>query len=222
MGIIIKARTKLILQVLGTILGIFAIFGQLYLSIDNVHTDPRSYLSALIRYFSYMTIWTNILVTLSFFYPLLAPGTKLARFFNRPIVQTGLLLYIAIVSLVYHFFLSSAFNPTGLQYAVDVMLHYIVPFLYIFYWILYAKRGYLHYRNSIVWLTYPVIYVIYILTRGAITNSYPYPFLNVEKLGYSQVGANMLGLTLAYLVLGYFIVLLDKAIFNIRFRNKYD
>lgn len=216
----INLRIKILFQVLGTILGCFALCVQLYLIFNNVHPDGRSYLSALVRYFSFMTIWTNILVTLSFICPLIAPQSKPARFFTKPVVQTGLLLYITIVGLVYHFFLSAVRNPSPFQYSVDIMLHYVVPVLYILYWMMYAKKGALHYMNIVVWLIYPIVYVLCILTRGALTKSYPYPFLNVEKLGYEKVGVNMIGLTLAYLILGCLILLIDKLIFHIYFKNK--
>ncbi len=216
----INRRMKMLFQVMGTIFGTFAVCGQLTLAVNNVSPNGESYLSALIRFFSYMTIWTNILVTLSFLYPLIAPHSKLGRAFTRPVVQTGLLLYISIVGLVYHFFLSIIWSPPGLQYIVDMMLHYVVPVLYILYWMLYAKKGALQYMNIIIWLIYPMIYIIYTLTRGAFTNTYPYPFLNVGQLGYEKVGFNMLGLSLAYLILGCIIILIDKVLFNLSLKYK--
>lgn len=220
MAAIINLRIKFLLQILGTIFGGFAVCGQLYLVVTNVPPTAGSYLSAVVRFFSYMTIWTNILVTLSFLYPLISPDSKAARFFTRPVVQTGLLLYICIVGLVYHFFLSIMWKPVGLQYFVDILLHYVVPVLYFLYWMLYAKKGALHYMNVMVWLIYPIIYIVYILTRGALTNTYPYPFLNVSKLGIGKVGVNMLGLTMLYVILGALIILVDKLIYRLYFKNK--
>ena len=36
-------------------------------------------------------------------------------------------------------------------------------------------------------LVYPIAWVVYSLVRGAIVDWYPYPFLDVETLGYAEV-----------------------------------
>ncbi len=63
-----------------------------------------------------------------------------------------------------------------------------------------------------VWQFFPIIYFIYILLRGAITNIYPYPFLDVAKLGYDQVILNALGLMAAQFALGLVVAAIDHAL----------
>lgn len=63
-----------------------------------------------------------------------------------------------------------------------------------------------------VWQFFPIIYFIYILLRGAITNIYPYPFLDVARLGYDQVVLNALGLMAAQLALGLVVAAIDHAL----------
>jgi hypothetical protein len=46
----------------------------------------------------------------------------------------------------------------------------------------------------LIWLIFPILYFLYILLRGAISNAYPYPFLDVGKLGYDQAIVNALGM----------------------------
>jgi hypothetical protein len=77
----------------------FAILLQYYLTI----TKPGApLLEATVRYFSFFTILTNILVALALTLPWLSPGSSLGQFFTRPSVRTAILTYIIIVAVIYH------------------------------------------------------------------------------------------------------------------------
>ena len=133
-------NSKLVYQIIAVLVGWFALILQLYLIIKRVPESEQTYLSEIIRFFSYMTIWTNILVTLTFTVPLIAKTSRLSQFLSRPIVQTATMLYITVVGIAYHFLLANIWAPTGLQKVADVSLHYIVPALYIVYWFLFVKK----------------------------------------------------------------------------------
>jgi hypothetical protein len=199
-------------MIFGALVGSFALILQLYLIIKNVPQSGKSYFSEVIRYFSFMTIWTNILVTLSFAIPLVAKNSKLNRFLSKPIVQTGTLLYITIVLIVYHFLLAQTWSPKGWQKIADVTLHYVVPILYIVYWFLFIQKGNQLWSNAFKWLIYPLVYVVYAMLRGAVVNEYPYPFIDVTAHGYGVVLKNIAMLSAAYYVAGLLVVALDKAL----------
>jgi hypothetical protein len=199
-------------MLIGTLAGSFALILQLYLIIKNVPQSGKSYLSESIRYISFMTIWTNILVTLSFALPLVAKNSGLNKFLSRPILQTGTLLYITIVLIVYHFLLAQTWSPKGWQKIADVTLHYVVPTLYIVYWFLFIQKGNQQWNSAYKWLIYPLVYVVYAMLRGAIVNEYPYPFIDVTTHGYGVVLKNIAMLSAAYYVAGLLVVTLDKAL----------
>lgn len=201
---------KPFLQAAGAFTGCFAIGAQWFLVIENAEQQSLSYFAELIRFLSYMTIWTNILVTLGFLCPLLFPASGLSKFLQSPLVQGGLALYIFVVALVYHFFLAQIWEPAGLQYIADVLLHYMVPFLYLLFWACFAPKGYLKLTSALIWLVYPLVYATYALVRGAVTGGYPYPFIDVAQLGYGLVLRNVFLLGLAYLLLGGLVVAADK------------
>ena len=134
-------NVKSFYQITAALSGCFALVLQLYLIIKRVPVTGKTYSSEIIRYFSYMTIWTNILVTLTFAIPLIAKNSRLAKFLSSPLMQTGTMLFITIVGLVYHFLLAHIWSPTGLQKVADVSLHYIVPVLYIIYWIFFIHEN---------------------------------------------------------------------------------
>ena len=111
-----------------------AVFLQFYLQIANRTTAVSE---AVIRYFSYFTILTNLLVAVCFS-SLLLKESKAERFFKQPTVITAVTVYILIVGLVYNLILRSQWNPQGLQLLADYMLHSITPLFALFYWIIYV------------------------------------------------------------------------------------
>lgn len=214
MSLLKNQNLKLTYQVLAALFGSFALILQLYLIIKNTPASGKTYISEIVRYFSYMTIWTNILVTLSFAVPLIAKNSKLGKFLSSPFMETGTMLFITFVGIAYHFLLANIWSPTGLQKVADVSLHYVVAILYIIYWIFFIKKGGQQYSNSVKWMLYPLVYCIYALIRGAIVHEYPYHFIDVTALGYGTVIKNSLFLAVGYLLGGLLLILIDKGIAN--------
>lgn len=202
-------------RVLGTGIGVFGLLVQYYLMmkpVDNI----SFFLGETIRYFSFMTIWSNIVVTATFFIPLVLPGSKPGKFLQRPSTEAAVAVYIFIVMLVYHFFLAQVWEPQGWQKVVDITLHYITPGVYILFWILLCSKEGLRYADTVKWLVYPAAYVVYSLIRGLITNQYPYYFADVSKLGWSLAMRNMLLVIVAYWLVGMILVMLTRLIPPIR------
>ncbi len=202
---------KKLISVLGFIVGCFALTLQLYLILVNAHHDQTSYISETIRFFSYMTIWSNILVALCYA-SITFSTVKLLSFFSKPSVQAATFIYILVVGVAYHFLLANIWNPTGLQYLADVLLHYGVPILYVLFWILLAEKKSLAYSTAFNWLIFPFFYFLYSLFRGMITETYPYPFVDVNELGYVTVLQTSLVLLLVYLGLGLLAVWISRVL----------
>ena len=140
MSLIKNQNLKLLYQLLAGLFGCFALVLQLYLIIKNVPASGKTYLFETVRFFSYMTIWTNILVTLTFLVPLFAKDSRLGKFLSSPFMETGTMLYISVVGVAYHFLLANVWAPKGWQKVADVSLHYVVPIIYIIYWFLFVKK----------------------------------------------------------------------------------
>lgn len=191
----------------GAIIGWLAVIAQFYLIIvHRTATLPET----VVRFFSYFTILTNILVALSFTALLLRPGSQWRAFFSRPDVQTALAVYIAIVGLVYNLVLRATWNPEGLQRIVDELLHSAVPLLYVLFWFIYVSRHALEWKQVPYWLIYPFIYFVYVLSRGALSGFYPYPFINVKEHGYGPVLLNSLYIMCAFLLFSLLFVFIGK------------
>ena len=156
-----------------------------------------------------------MLVAMAYLVPLLFPDSGFGIFFSKPAVQSAILVYILIVGAAYHFLLAKQWYPEGLWLLADNLLHYVVPVLYLIYWIIFSDKGNQKAINCIRWLCYPLVYIIYILIRGDIGGIYPYYFLNVSKLGFETVLKNIFFLMIAYIVMGLIIIYFDKLLFKI-------
>lgn len=194
---------KNVLLVLLMVLGWFAIGAQFYLMINNrIVSIPQS----IVRFFSYFTILTNLTIVICATTLLFFSKTFLGKFFNTTSTQTALTVYIIIVGIVYNLILRFLWQPQGLQYPVDEILHTVIPILFLFFWFFCVQKERLKYSQAFFWLIYPFTYLIYTLIHGAISDFYPYPFVDVSQLGYWRVVVNSCGLVLAFLGLSFFLI----------------
>ena len=190
-----------------SVIGWFAVLMQLYLIIINrVASLPET----IVRFFSFFTIQTNILVAICFTCLWLMPKSKWGLFFSNANNTTAITLYIMIVGLVYNVILRFLWAPIGSQKIVDELLHLVVPVLVLIFWIVFVSKKKLEYNTILSWLIFPSLYLAYTLIRGAFFNFYPYPFVDVNALGYSEVALNSLLMLLAFLFFGFVLIAVGK------------
>lgn len=193
----------------GAVLSWGAVILQLYLIIINrVTTVPET----IIRFFSFYTILTNILVAFHFSLRWLKPNSRAGKFISREKVTTAITVYITVVGATYNMILRQLWSPQGLQLVVDELLHSVIPVLFIIYWFVCVPKGKLAWKDVLSWLSYPLVYFVFIVLRGGLSGFYPYPFLDVVKLGYNKVVLNSAIFCGVFLVLGALFVLCDKLI----------
>lgn len=191
----------------GTVMGWFAVIAQLVILLNN-RRFPLA--DALIQFISYFTILTNTLVAVYFSCCWLRPNSKWGTFFSSGRTGTAIAIYITVVGLVYNIILRQIWNPEGLQKLVDELLHTVIPLFFILYWVVFISKNNLHWKNIFMWLLYPFVYFVYILTRGAITNLYPYPFIDVGVIGYSKAFINSGIILLVFTVLSLLFIVAGR------------
>lgn len=157
-----------------------------------------------IDFFSFFTILTNILAALALTLPWLAPQSALGKFFARPTVRTAIAAYIVIVMAIVYFVLRHLTDLQGWNFVADLLLHYVMPVLFVIDWLFLVPKQALKLRDKIFWLAFPVIYLAWTFIHGAFSGFYPYPFLNGAELGNARVLQNEAGLFLIFLVLEFF------------------
>jgi len=172
-------------RVVVSALGWFAIILQ-YSLIASTRSGPEL-VAWTINYFSFFTTIGNILVALAMTLPWLAPHSRLGQWLLRSSVRTVIVAYIIVVGVVYHLMLRNLYNPQGWRLACVVILHYLIPPLFIIDWLAFVQKRDLSWKILFGALALPVIYVAWTLVHGAVTGFYPYPFINVARFGYAQV-----------------------------------
>lgn len=190
-----------------------SIFLQLVLMIQAPTSD--SIVEVIIRFFSYFTILSNLIVFAFFISKALSAELGESGFWTKPETSTAVTVYISVVGLVYHIVLSKMYNPKGLAAIADHGLHSFTPLVTLIYWIVFVSSKKVNYASIPYWLIYPALYFIYTIIHGAMTQFYPYPFLDVSKIGLLQSFLNCL----VVLVLFTFLSLLFSYIANWRFKN---
>ncbi|MEG3659492.1 Pr6Pr family membrane protein [Arenibacter palladensis] len=198
------------IETIGLTMGWFAIIGQFILLIMN---RQAGLFETIIRFFSFFTILTNILVALYFTMSYLDSKKNPLNLILSNGAMTALTTFILIVGLVYQVSLRHIWNPTGLQFVVDELLHTVIPIYMLLYWFLYSKTTDLEAKSVLKWLLYPLIYVMFIVSRGYISSYYPYPFLNIPEIGLERALFNIA------IILGVSILMMILLIITVKFRK---
>lgn len=189
-------------HLLTALVATFAVVFQLALvwqgSVILDETDPPALGERLIRFISYFTILSNILVVWVTF--TLALGRDDDSDGWRTLRLTSL-IGIAVTGLVHWFLLRPLLDLDGADFVADKLLHLVVPLLALIGWLVFGPRGRIVARD--VWraLVFPIVWLVYTLVRGAISGWYPYPFLDVDEQGYAAVAVACLGVALLFVAL---------------------
>lgn len=154
----------------------------------------------LVRFF---TIITNLLTALAMTW--VAVGRR-----APPLVLGGLALAILFVGLVYIFLLEGLNELNGAPLVADILLHKVSPVAMGLWWLLFAPRARLGWNAPLWWSIYPLAYFAYAIGRGAIDRRYPYPFIDLAKLGWLQTALNAGGIALAFILAGFAMVWIDS------------
>ena len=198
---------KSIFQILIALLAWTAVGLQFYLIIENrVVSIPET----IIRFFSFFTILTNILVAVCFTCLWLFPASTAGRFFQRLSIQTAVTAYITLVGVVYQVLLRQVWDPQGLQKWVDELLHSVIPALVLIYWIAFTPKAGLKWKSAFIWPLYPAVYLAFILIRGSLSGYYPYPFVKVNEIGYKAVMMNCGLILVAFVLFSLLMIALGK------------
>lgn len=184
----------------------FAICLQFNLSLQT----SGNVLATLKIILPFFTVLSNILCAIALTAILLFKDSGIGRFFASSSTRAAVTIYIVIVGLIYNLALRGLEMPTGWNSVANELLHVVNPLLVLAYWIFFANKSNLEYKNAWAWLIYPVLYVIMIVVRGALLNKYPYPFINVVTLGYPKALLNTLIILIVFYVVSLLFILVGK------------
>ncbi len=165
----------------------------------NQH-DLAATLWILARFF---TILTNLLLAVTM--TAVAVGRRVS-----PFILGGVTLAILLVGVVYATLLAGLHHLSGAALVADILLHKVSPVSMALWWLLFAPKKALKWNAPVQWAAYPLAYFAYALARGHFDRHYPYPFMDVGKLGWTQTLVNAGGIAMAFIISGFALVWIDS------------
>jgi hypothetical protein len=144
----------------------------------------------LLRFVSYLTIWSNVLVAWSAL--TLAAGADRDSRVWRALRLDAVLVCLG-GGIVHFFLLRPILDLSGGAALADHLLHQVVPILAVVGWLVFGPRNRVGRSDLVPFLVVPGVWVVYTLIRGAFVDWYPYPFVNVTEHGYGVVAVNVIG-----------------------------
>lgn len=211
MSVRAPVNPRTMLTWLGLAAGVVGLGLQFYLSMQAYAAIGKDIPGALGTFFSFYTILTNVVLVLIY----LSHITTLPQLelFRSPVVRGAMAANITIVMLYVYFvlrFLVPALE--GDAERADRLLHYVAPTFYILWWLAAQTHGALKWSNLPSMLAPTLGYFVYVLVRGAWVHEYPYPILNVDKLGYGAVFLNAIYMLIAFAALSAIVITIDQFI----------
>lgn len=171
-----------ILRVLRLVLSAL-VFVSVYVLLTHL-LEARPEFSAF-NFFCYFTNQSNLLVALFFLINafLQGQGRPLSRsVYDR--TRGALILYMSMTTSIYWLFLHHLIQFTSNAAAVaNMFLHSGALAFLLIDWLYDRPQTRMCKRFFVIWLLYPLAYGIGIMLLGSMRDWYPYPFLNIDKLG---------------------------------------
>ena len=126
------------------------------------------------------------------------------------LLMGGLTIAILLVGVVYMTLLRGLLELSGGALLADTLLHKVSPIAMALWWLFFAPRKALKWNAPVLWAAYPLAYFAYVLVRGHYDHRYPYPFMDVGKLGWTQTLINAGGIAMAFILAGFVLVWIDS------------
>lgn len=193
----------------GALIGLFGLVLQYILLYGDMAADGASPLAVAWRYFVYFTLLTNTFVTLVMARAALQPSAR--NGLNAPRVELMAATSILFVCIVYNLLLASRWDPQGWQKAADVIVHNVVPAVFVAFWFV-RSHGALDWRDAAFAALWPLGYAVYGLTRGAVDGFYPYFFMDPTAAAYGRIAINLVALVIAFLIGALLLVGISRAL----------
>ncbi len=200
--------TRILFGVNGLVAGFGALFSftlTVLGTYPSENTNPtalgfadQGLLGRVFDYFTYFTLWSNILVAIVMLMLFARPDRD--SFWFR-VLRLDSVLMIVVTGIIYNVVLAATAKNQGLEVWTNFFLHVLTPLLTFVVWLFAGPRGWISWRIIAASLILPIIWLVFALVRGAFIGAYPYGFLDVATYGYGTVLTNVAGIVAFAIVL---------------------
>jgi hypothetical protein len=174
-----------------------ALVGQFAYNVQNIPNYRP------LNFFSFFTVESNIIATATFgiagWYARKGRNTRWLE-----LLRGAATMYMTITGITYSLLLSNIEVDTAVPW-INVVLHYTMPTVIVIDWLVDLPRQRIALKESLVWLAFPLAYLVYSLLRGPFADWYPYPFLDPRIDGYGHVATMSLLIAVTAFVLAVVI-----------------
>lgn len=167
----------------------------------------------------YFTIQSNLLCFVYFLIVVILEVTNKLKKNNFYYVSKGMVsMAITITFLVYHLVLVPEGGIAGYigHDLENNFVHLITPLIVIFDYVIFCEKGHLKKNYPFIWnfvlVAYTVFNLVYVIFGGRFSDGtiYPYPCINIEKLGLFRVVMNCVIIYAVFFIYGYIVYLFDN------------
>jgi hypothetical protein len=139
-----------------------------------------------LNFFSFFTILSNLLAM-----TVLIEGGRRQLAGEPPLSDLwrgAAVVYMTVTYIVFAVLLRDLQEELQTHVAwVDSVLHRVAPIVLMADWLIEPPHRPIPFRRALVWLGFPLVWLVLTLVRGAIDGRYPYPFLDPANGGYGVV-----------------------------------
>ena len=163
-----------------------------------------------INFFSYFTNLSNLFAAVVFGATALL-WVKVQKTSHAADLVRGIsVVNMVVVGIVFALLLRNVDLGSLLPW-VNFLLHYVMPIVVLLDWLLAPPQIRFTFRQVLLCQVVPLVYLAYILVRGAAVNWYPYPFLNPAKVGgYGGVALYALGISIVFFFSAWILLTLGN------------
>ena len=174
--------------------------------IDGPGLAPTQF-ERLVRLFSFFTIDSNLLI-----------GGVCALLAFRPahdgavfrVLRLTAVLCIAVTGVVFHTVLTGLRELTPSGELANFLLHTVTPVGAVLGWLCVGPRPRTDRGTIARAMLLPLAWIAYTFVRGAFVDWYPYPFMDVTKIGLARAALNSAAVAVVFLALAFGLRRLEK------------
>ena len=147
-----------------------------------------------LNFFSYFTNLSNVFAAIVFIVGASYIVRRREPSVSDDLIRGASVAGMAIVGFVFTALLRHEDLGSLLPW-VNTVIHFVMPVAVVLDWLYQPPKTTLVLKQTLLWLTFPLLFLVYVLIRGSIVGWYPYPFLNPAKVsGYGGVAVYCLGI----------------------------
>jgi hypothetical protein len=180
----------------------------------SLNTDPsllgnpdQGALGRIFDFFTYFTLWSNILVAV-IMWMLVANPRRNGKVFR--VLRLDTILMISVTGIIYQALLASGAKNVGLELVTNFFLHQLTPIVVVVVWLLVGPRRQFKWLDIPLALILPIVWAIFALVRGTVINAYPYGFLDIDKHGLGTVIVTVIAIAIFGVIISAIYLGLDR------------